>query len=277
MEDWPRPKRLRVVGLDLAWSPRNPTGGCVAAWDGRVARLVEPPRADLGGKEEIVDYVRAGVQHEPAVVAIDCPLAVPNDSGLRACDRLMNDVFRRFEAGVHPANRHTLSRYDGLRGERLAASLAAERFSLGPRSPSERNVIEVYPHAAMITLIGLTRTLKYKSRQTRGYAERWRELAKLQRLLAGLRTANPRFLIDDAVLRQPPKGIRGAALKRLEDALDALICAYVGLVYGVERFRKCAMFGDRDGGHILVPMSEEFRRSMPPSAAEHVLFRSGRA
>ena len=249
----------------------------MAAWDGQAARLIEAPQADLGGNDEIVEYVRDGTRDEPAVVAIDCPLAVPNRSGLRDCDVLMNRFSRRFEAGVYPENRHTLGRYDGLRGERLAASLAAQGFSLDPRSPAERTVIEVYPHAAMVTLFGLTRTLKYKTRQNRGYAQRWEELARLQRHLAGLRTANPSFPIDDAILRQPPRVLRGAALKRLEDTLDALVCAYVGLVYGANGFRACAVFGNRDEGHIVVPMTADFWRAIPASAREAVLFRGGGA
>ncbi|HYS71944.1 MAG TPA: DUF429 domain-containing protein, partial [Thermoplasmata archaeon] len=212
MEVWPRPRRMRVVGLDLAWSPRNPTGGCIAAWDGRVARLVEPPRADLGGNDAIVDYVRGATRSEPAVVAIDCPLAVPNRGGLRDCDVLMNRFFRRFEAGVYPANRTNLGRYGGLRGIGLSRTLAAEGFSLDPRTWSNRRVIEVYPHAAMIGMFGLRRTLKYKPRQGRGYPERWRELATLQRLIRGLRGAEPPFDPDGGIVGRSPRGLRGLAL-----------------------------------------------------------------
>ena len=272
LQDWPRPSRLLVVGLDLAWSPRNPTGACVAAWDGKVARLVEPPRADLGGNEEIAEYVRAGVRDEPAVVAIDCPLAVPNRGGLRDCDVLMNRFFRRFEAGVYPANQTSLGRYGGLRGVSLAGTLAADGFSLDPRAWTERRVIEVYPHAAMIGMFGLRRTLKYKPRQGRSYEERWREMAKLQRLLAGLRDATPPFRIEDRILRRVPTGIRGGELKRLEDVLDSLICAYVGLAYGVDGLRRCAVFGDGARGHIVVPTPSWLARRAADVPARDVMF-----
>lgn len=261
-EAWPRPRRLTVVGLDLAWSPRNPTGACVAAWDGRVARLVEPPRADLGGNDDIVAYVRRAAADGPAVVAIDCPLAVPNRTGLRDCDKLMNRVFRPFEAGVYPANRTNLGRYGGLRGVTLSRALAADGFSLDPRSWAERRVIEVYPHAAMIGMFALARTLKYKPRQGRSYEERWREMARFQHLLAGLSRAAPPFRIEDGILDRSPEPLRGAELKSLEDALDSLVCAFVGLSYGVEGLRRCAVFGDRPRGHIVVPT--------PPWLAEKV-------
>ena len=276
MTGWPRPRRLRVVGLDLAWSPRNPSGACVAAWDGRVARLSEPARSDLGGNAEIVEYVLRAVGDEPAVVAVDCPLAVPNRAGLRDCDRLVNAVFRRFQAGVYPANRENLGRYGGLRGIALAERLRVEGFSLDPRAWAPRRVIEVYPHAATVTLFGLRRTLKYKPRQGRSYAERWRELRNLQRLIRSLRAREPAFAAEDEVVRRSPRGLRGASMKATEDALDSLLCAYVGLVYGVEGPEGCAVFGDRDRGHIVVPLSDALRRELRDVPAKDVMFERNR-
>lgn len=194
---------------------------------------------------------------------MDCPLAVPNVGGLRECDRLVNRFYRRFEAGVYPANRRNLGRYGGLRGEGLAAVLAAEGFSLDPRGSAARRVIEVYPHAAMIALFGLRRTLKYKARQGRGYPERWRELEELQRHLTGLSRAQPAFHIEDGVLGRSPRGLRGGALKTLEDALDSLVCAYVALLYAVAGFRRCAVFGDGPRGHIVIPMTHSLYDSVP--------------
>ncbi len=249
------PSRLTVVGLDLAWSPRNPTGGSVVLWDGRTGRLAAPPRADLGGNDEIVSYVAEATGDGPAVVAIDCPLAVPNASGLRACDVLVNRFFREYEAGVYPANRRNLGRYGGLRGLALSEALAAEDFSLDPRRLARRSVIEVYPHAATVTLFNLRRTLKYKSRRGRSYEERWRELGRLQRLLRGLRHADPPLILGGGVVGSAARGVRGAALKALEDGLDSLVCAYVGLLYGIEETRRIAIFGDAARGHIAIPMT----------------------
>ena len=244
----------------------------MAAWDGRSARVVEPPRSNLGGDEEIVDYVFRATRSGPAVVAIDCPLAVPNERGMRPCDRLVNEFFRRFQAGVYPANRRNLGRYGGLRGETIAAALAAQGFSLDPRSWARRRVIEVYPHAAMITLFGLQRTLKYKTRQHRGYSLRWRELAKLQARILGLRAASPRLRVDGDLLRRSPQGLRGAAFKELEDALDSLVCAYVGVLYGLEGLARCAVFGDRDRGHIVIPMTENLWRENGSPPADRGVF-----
>ena len=74
-----------VVGLDLAGSPKRPTGFCLLR--GRDAET-----DDLFGDEEILAAVRAAA---PALVAIDAPLNLPpgrtsiherNDSHYRVCD-----------------------------------------------------------------------------------------------------------------------------------------------------------------------------------------------
>jgi len=78
-------KKLIVVGLDLAGSPKRPTGFCLL-------RGSEAETSDLFADEEILDAVRSSA---PALVAIDAPLNLPpgrtsiherNDSHYRACD-----------------------------------------------------------------------------------------------------------------------------------------------------------------------------------------------
>ncbi len=241
-------------------------------WNGRVARIVEPPRADLVSDQEVLDYVRSAAGRGPAVVAIDCPLAVPNPSGLRDCDRLVNECFRKFQAGVYPANRHNLGRYDGLRGEDLTRALAADGFSVDPRTWAERKVIEVYPHAAMVALFRLRRTLKYKPREGRAYEVRWREMRKLQGHIRSLARARPALVPDGLDVRTRPEGLRGAALKGLEDRLDAIVCAYIGLLFGLEGPRRCAVFGDRERGHIVIPMTHPLFASLGSVSSRDVLF-----
>lgn len=66
---------------------------------------------------------------------------------------------------------------------------------LAPRQPT-RQVIEVFPHPATITLFGLPQTLKYKARPGRDYPSRRAELARLHRLLLGLRVADPPLFLS---------------------------------------------------------------------------------
>ncbi len=80
-----------VVGIDLAGSPRRPTGGCVL-------RGLRAETAVLLDDAAIVAFVRAA---RPALVAIDAPLHLPpgrrsiedrNGAHYRPCDLALRDL-----------------------------------------------------------------------------------------------------------------------------------------------------------------------------------------
>lgn len=119
-----------------------------------------------------------------------------------------------------------------------------------------RRQLEVYPHPALVHLLNLQRIIKYK----RGRAsERAKGLAELQgylrRLLPEL---TPPVDCDGEAARsllERPAELRGLGRKRLEDRLDAIVCAVVGLLhwwhgghpYWIE------VPGDLETGFIVVP------------------------
>jgi len=244
---------LRFVGVDLAWSPRNTTGGVILAWDGVVGR----PRAwgsALGDDEAILSFIGQGVGRGSALVAIDAPLVVPNERGTRPCDRALSAAYRQHEAAAWPANR---ARLGVVRGEALVAHLGALGFVHSPsvqcRRPV-RQVIEVYPHPAMIELFGLAKTLKYKARRNRSYGVRWEGLERLKELLASLARGEPALEADELLRELAVRGMRGGKLKCAEDLLDACLTAYIALYiwYWGEVGYRC--FGDLRTGYILVPV-----------------------
>ena len=95
---------MRFVGIDLAWSPRNPSGGAVLSADGRVLASTSA----LGGDNEVLDFVAEALpRNSPGLVAIDAPLSVPNETGARPCDRQVASIFSRYDAAPYPANRRT--------------------------------------------------------------------------------------------------------------------------------------------------------------------------
>lgn len=112
-------------------------------------------------------------------------------------------------------------------GYQLATSDEAERPT--------RSLLEVYPHPALLLLLGLPERLPYKVSKSRRYwptpsrdERRVRLLTNQHRVLEGLRES-----IDgiDLPLPEPEPGGSLASLKRYEDALDALVCAWVGTRY----------------------------------------------
>jgi histidinol-phosphate phosphatase family protein len=258
---------VRVVGIDLAWSPRNLSGGVVLSGGGRVLRAT----GELGDDDEIIDFVVQAVPRgSPGLVAIDAPLAVPNETGGRPCERQVAAVFSRFEAAPYPVNRRVLDRYGGLRGERLAQKLRELGFPHDPYIPRQadvRSLIEVFPHPATVSLFDLPKTLKYKARRGRDYPRRWSELERLRHLLAGLETASPALYAGDVLGAMAIECLRGRAFKEAEDLLDATVCAYSGLYAWHHGPRGYAVYGGPGGsdrpedldaeerGHILVPMT----------------------
>jgi len=119
---------MRFCGLDLAWSRRNPSGGVVLALKGKrgVPVLWE---SSLGSDEEILEFILAGTKGEPALIAIDAPLVVPNQTGSRRCDRELSAVYRRAEAATYPANRRLLG--PQVRGEEITQLPSDKRVQRG--------------------------------------------------------------------------------------------------------------------------------------------------
>lgn len=241
---------MRFIGIDLAWSYRNPTAavalenGVPVGWEDQ-----------LKSQGEIVQFVGEAVGEGPALVAIDAPLVVPNESGTRPCDREVSRTYRQEEAGTYPANRRRLGPH--IRGEELVAQLRGMGFTHSlavAKRTKVRQVVEVYPHPGMVELFGLERTLKYKARPGRSYQDRWRALSCYMELLRALAGALPKLRAEAFLSRLRPQGLRGQALKRLEDLLDALFCAYIAfhLWYWGKAGYRC--FGDMGSGYILVPI-----------------------
>lgn len=252
---------MRCIGIDLAWSPRHRSGGAVLSADGHLLEAT----ATLGSDEEIVAFVTGAIPAgQPGLVAVDAPLAVPNETGTRPCDRRVAEVFGPFQAAPYPANRRLLGRYGGLRAESIRKRLQAVGFRFDPQIACQtpaRQVFEVFPHPAAVSFFDLDRTLKYKTRPGREYPLRWRELERLRGYLASLSLAQPPLHLPPTVAQMPIEGQRGQALKEAEDLLDALLCAYTALyawvhgpggyvVYGLDPGH-----GGEEQGHILVPMT----------------------
>lgn len=242
------------IGIDLAWAPDGKnTGIVVLQGDRRGARLVSTAEG-INSLASITEFVRA---HSTAstVVAVDAPLVVTNRTGSRSCEREIGRRYGRFHASCHSTN---LARSPQQAGVRLIRSLEPYGFTHDfaietARERKGRWLFEVYPHPAMVVLFELERIIRYKKGRV---AQKRAGLAELQRHLRGL-TARSRGLIGSreltALLGQDLAPLRGEALKKYEDTLDALFCAYLAWHcwrWGQERNE---VFGDLRHGYIVVP------------------------
>ena len=229
-------------GIDLAWANRNPSGVCAVDRNGA---LVDERLLQSDG--QILEWITARLEVS-AVIAIDAPLLVPNRSGRRPCEAQLAKAYAARKAGPHPANRTLLADDAGsIRGERLAEALAEVGFG-DPWSRSDRTVLEVYPHPTIVEVFDLPERLLYKAKPGLGPNGRRDGLRILSGLLTQLADADPPLVAPRVRVSDDKKG---AALKAIEDRLDARICAWVASLWAHDRARV-RLFGDSATGHIAV-------------------------
>jgi predicted RNase H-like nuclease len=231
-----------ALGVDLAWTESNGSGACALDPDGRVV-----DERILGADDEILDWVR-DLASDSAVLAVDAPLVVPNETGRRPCESELSREYGSRWAATHSANRQLLlDRYGVIRGEDLASLLRRSGFG-DLWSPKRRTLLEVYPHPAIIEAFRLPRRLAYKKGRI---AERRAGLRRLDGLILSLDEADPPFIGPPVEITDT---MTGPELKAIEDLIDARICAWVAAVWTRYGDRGVRVFGDPASGHIAVPI-----------------------
>ncbi|MFL5521195.1 MAG: DUF429 domain-containing protein [Gemmatimonadales bacterium] len=244
------PAGLACIGIDLAWSPNrgNPSGVAALApgADGLEVRETGCVTTD----DELVAFVARHLGTS-SVIMVDAPLRVPNTSGRRHCEHLVQARFGARQGGAHSSNRALFERlYGTIRGERLVGRLAALGVREGTLDAAGQGhvVYECYPHAAMLELFALPRTLKYKKKR-----QSWDEARAAFRVMLGHLTSlrEPKLVLEHELLAAlEPGSSVGQAYKAREDRADALLCAYLGALAVLGRME---MLGRLEDGHIVVP------------------------
>jgi predicted RNase H-like nuclease len=230
------------LGVDLGWYGK-PSGLASIVLEGSKLRLRNIAR--LEAVDEILGWIQSEAGSGSAVAAVDAPLIIRNQTGIRPAERELNRDFRRFHAGCHAAN---LGRPFARNVISFSRRLEALGFSHGacitPRQEG-RFQIEVHPHAATINLFGLDRIVKYK-RGTR--EQRARELRRLRRLmLSRLPELDPALS-----LRLPAVPLSGN-LKPTEDQIDAVLCAYIAAHWWFWARQRNRLYNGGGDGYIVVP------------------------
>ncbi len=259
---------LAVLGIDAAWTEKEPSGVALLIKNGvrwhclRVAPSYaafcetfswdEPVR---GGKADVPRLLEVCAnlvgQDALAVVAVDMPLATVPISGRRVADNLVSKYFGGRKCSVHSP---TLER-PGKVGAQLYEGFGNAGFPLAVEAGSKiPTLLEVYPHVALLKLTCATERLPYKVSKNGSYwgkglpaAERKRRLlAQWAAILGQLRQE-----IDgiEITLPKDPEQFSFQGLKRYEDAIDGLVCAWMATHYLAG---DAVPLGD-DTGAIWVP------------------------
>jgi predicted RNase H-like nuclease len=242
---------VRVIGVDLAWGARNGSGLC-AVDDGRVLAS-----ACRQSDDEIAAWIERWAADE-LLVAFDAPLIVRNRSGRRPCEAVFSSVFAAEHAGPYPANL-ALLKHD-VRAERLAQRLGLSVAPDAIRRRPVRAAIEVFPHPALVVFLDRTERLPYKAKPGRSMAVRHAAMGELVQGLVDLERADPPLDVTTspewrrlaATCEARPSV---AALKRLEDELDAYVCAYIGSYHLAWAGSRSLTVGDGVSGYIVTPVT----------------------
>jgi predicted RNase H-like nuclease/ppGpp synthetase/RelA/SpoT-type nucleotidyltranferase len=239
---------VHFVGIDLAWGERKPTGVAVVDDGGKLVYL-GAASDDPSIRAAVAPYVDGD-----CLVAFDAPLVVTNPTGQRPSEAALNRDFAKFEAGAHPTNTGKPEFAGTPRAARLAKDLDLDP---DPYSRATRRAIEVYPHPATVVLFRLGRTLKYKSKPGRTFVQLRAELLRLMDLVESLAQASPPLRVVDhdgwvALRHAVEHAEKKSELRRAEDPVDAVICAYVAL-YATRRPDDVTTYGDAESGATITP------------------------
>jgi len=278
-----------VLGIDAAWKARNPSGVALLSMESqhrlellRVARTcaeftsgrdincsdwlnLPPPEKPLN-INEILDAVKEYNGMQPTVVAVDIPLSPLPICGRRAADNAISAEFGNRKAGTHTPSAERVGGVSASLFEQLSNAgyhwvNATERVQ---GDGQNRYFLETYPHPVIIEMLELKERLRYKVAKRQKYwpkstpDERWRNVAsELDRLHSALATRIAGF-VDKvpkacAILDASPKS-KGATLKGIEDALDAVVCSLVGCEFLAGR---AVPFGNQHSTIWVPPYNEE--------------------
>lgn len=239
------------IGVDLAWrSDRNHTGAVVLQGDRRSAQLFavsEPIRTLQGVRSFITKHTTLRT-----FAAIDAPLIIMNATGQRPCETAVGKRYGAREASCHTSN---LRLYPDATSVALAKDLVVEGYVHAPEAirTSGRVVLEVYPHAALVALFDLPKSLKYK----KGRLEQKRRglqilAAHIRRFFSGTPALYPNEQLEQ-LLSRDLSTLPGPHLKMHEDTLDAVLCAYLAYYFWYWRMDRNEVFGDVGRGYIVNP------------------------
>ncbi|MEL1135062.1 DUF429 domain-containing protein [Desulfitobacterium sp. THU1] len=251
---------MNFIGIDLAWTYRKETGICVIDDNGNVLFCESQKYSDEMLAGLVKHYSAQG-----AVVAIDAPLVVANETGSRACDRnLMKEKIHGRNLSLFNCSREYLQRtYGAIRGEEVVRSIQelTPEFVL-TTIPKDRShsIIEVFPSSIVLGLFSDAFPVKYKHKSSVELYNSKNEMTRLLGLINHLSEYDPPvFNASDYFSPYKVEGFTTkSAFKSFEDQVDAFLCAYAAYWHSKKEGK---IFGDEKTGFILVPVEKTVRTS----------------
>uniref|UniRef100_A0A486XV91 DUF429 domain-containing protein n=1 Tax=Rheinheimera sp. BAL341 TaxID=1708203 RepID=A0A486XV91_9GAMM len=232
------------MGIDLAWHGVKPSGVALGRLYDQTL-YVDQLLSEVLTNNQLCSIVR---DYNALGVAIDAPLIINNQNGMRECERQIGQLYGAKGASCHTAN---LTLFPNATSVQLSELLQKHHYE---HIVGARWQIEVYPHPAIIELFNLDYRLAYKKGKV---AERKAGQLLLASYLQSLGEQLPFTLrIDNdlpvALTEAAINDLRGEQLKQNEDKLDAIVCLVIAALH---LLNQTQVIGDDVSGYIVVPFA----------------------
>ena len=240
---------MKFVGIDLGWVS-GASGLCCLQWQNNCLEIL-----NITTKlehREIFNWLEKQISpQKPAMVAVDAPTIIPNQTGMRLPDKLTHKYFGKYHAGCYPANLNRPFAYRTVDfGNKLKEKGFVHASTITPQQLG-RYQIEVFPHPAIVHLFGLDKIIKYKKGKL---ADKKRGLKQLRNYIIDvLPQLEPKLTLKDFILPDIPDRVSLKTLKTIEDCLDSLVCAYVAAYWWYWGLPRNIVLGNETTGYIVVP------------------------
>jgi predicted RNase H-like nuclease len=253
---------LRFVGIDLAWSEKNPSG--VAVIDS--AGIVQKASSALWTNDEICRFADLD-SSEGAVIAVDAPLTVTNPIGQRSVERELTSIFGLYDAAPHSANLSNPNFQESGRIQQLTKQLVDLGFSqttTASKLTTQRVFLEVFPAPSLVVLFPCLlhtghchcRPPRYKQKSGRRWPEVHSEWEIYRARLRSLECREPALQFSAEVHTRIGVDIaehRGVKYKGFDDLLDGIFCAYLAYYFWRRGEEDCQVVGDPATGSVTIP------------------------
>lgn len=212
------------IGIDLAWKRLNSSFVVVLDRDATIIHQ------QLLTFDEILPFLQEHIDPSEAIIGVDAPLVVTNESGNRSTEVAFLKDYAKYKLGAYPVNRQLMIRtYGGIIGEELLSILDGYEM------------VEVYPHATILNLFNGGKVLPYKYKKGRNKAFYLEQLGIYSEYLEGVVSGLNRKLFDSSTIK---------SLKVYEDYLDSITCAYTLYHASLHQYQS---YGSKEEGLLIVP------------------------
>jgi len=243
-----------VLGIDAAWTAHQPSGialvqntatgwsclGVAPSYEAFIAQASgqawDPVQKATGSRPDPTALLKASQQFagaEVSCVSVDMPLATTPITSRRAADTAISSRFGPKGCAVHSPS----AERPGAIPDQLRADFAALGYPLHTNGNEQAApaLIECYPHVALLALLTRDYRVPYKVSRSGQYwkAEQLSRSERIERLLEHFRAIRTGLDVHISSIQdfipKPSEVTTLASLKPVEDMLDGLICAWVGL------------------------------------------------